>query len=212
MKISVGIVDDHQLFLKSLSLMLSQSEHFTVEIEALNGKELQHKLPLASPPDIMLIDVNMPLMDGVATAAWLAKNYPAIRLAALSMNDDDRSIIAMLKAGCCAYLLKDTHPIELEKALHEINKRGYYNGDAGNIDYRRIFKLQEEQEKLVLSDNERQFLELACSDLTYKQIAERMHKSERTIDGYREVLFKKMNVQSRVGLALEAIRRGIVKL
>lgn len=211
MKISVGIVDDHQLFLKALSLMLAGFENFTVVVEALNGKDLQEKLRyIHLVPDIMLIDVNMPVMDGIATTSWLSENYPAIKLAALSMNDADKAVIAMIKAGCCAYLLKDTHPAELEKALNEINTKGYYNSDAGNIDYRRLIKI--EKDELHLNDNEKQFLQLACSDMTYKQIAAKMIKSERTIDGYREALFQKFKVQSRVGLCLEAIRKDLVKL
>lgn len=213
MKISIGIVDDHQLFLKSLSLMLSGFENFAVAVEALNGKDLQEKMKqIQSLPDIMLIDVNMAVMDGIATASWLSENYPAIKLSALSMNDSDKAIIAMIKAGCCAYLLKDTHPTELEIALNEIYKKGYYNGDASNINYRRLRKAEEEEEKLKLNDNHKDFLQLACSDLTYKQIAAKMNKSERTIDGYREELFQKFKVQSRVGLVLEAIRRDLVKL
>ncbi len=213
MKISVGIVDDHQLFLKALSLMLSGFENFTVAVEALNGKDLQEKFKfIKSVPDIILIDVNMPVMDGIETAAWLTQNHPAIKLAALSMNDSDKAIIAMIKAGCCAYLLKDTHPTELEKALNEINTKGYYNGDASNINYRRLLQAQKDEDELRLNENEKQFLQLACSDLTYKQIAAKMNKSERTIDGYREALFQKFKVQSRVGLVLEAIRRDLVKL
>ena len=74
--------------------------------------------------------------------------------------------------------------------MNEINTKGYYNGDASNINYRRLLKAQKDEEELKLNDNERQFLQLACSDLTYKQIAAKMNKSERTIDGYREDLFK----------------------
>jgi DNA-binding NarL/FixJ family response regulator len=126
------------------------------------------------------------------------------------MNDEDNIIINMLKSGCCAYLLKETHPDELEKALDEITAKGYYNADAGNIRFRR-----EETEKEALpqiNDREKLFLQHACSDLTYKEVATLMNLSERTIDGYREALFRKLNVQSRVGLAMEAIRRGWVAL
>jgi DNA-binding NarL/FixJ family response regulator len=126
------------------------------------------------------------------------------------MNDSDRTIIEMIKAGCCAYLLKDTHPNELEKALHEIYTRGYYNSDVININYRRL--LQEQNDPLNITENEKVFLQLACSDLTYKQIGAQMHLSERTIDGYRENLFHKFKVQSRVGLVLEAIRKNCIKL
>ena len=134
MSISLGVVDDHQLFLKSLSLMLSSFKDFMVTIEALNGKDLQYKLQQNSViPDIILLDVSMPVMNGVETAGWLTKVHPSIKCVALSMDDNDNTIINMIRAGCCAYLLKDTHPDELEKALNEIadeaEKRGYTDED-----------------------------------------------------------------------------------
>ena len=211
--INIGIIDDHQLFVKSLGLMLESFTNYNVAIEAFNGKDLQEKMKQKiTVPDIMLIDVNMPQMNGYETAKWLNENYPQIKLVALSMNDDDHTIIDMIKAGCCAYLMKDTHPNELEKALTEINEKGYYNGDASNVNYRRLMKSEQEKESLNINDRERNFLRLACSDKTYKQIASEMNLSERTIDGYREVLFQKLKVQSRVGLCLEAIRKQIVSL
>ena len=213
MSITIGIVDDHQLFLKSLSLMLTSFKGFEVVLEALNGKELQQKIANKKElPAIILIDVNMPIMNGVETAEWLAATYPEIKLVALSMNDNDKSIISMIKAGCCAYLLKDSHPNELEKALLDIHEKGYYNGDVSNINYRRLLISQQEEDQLHITDKEKIFLQYACSDLTYKLIAAKMGLSERTIDGYRESLFTKLKVQSRVGLALEAIRRDLVKL
>ncbi len=211
MKTSIGIVDDHQLFLKSLSLMLKSFMVYDVIVEAVNGKELQEKiLQTGIAPSIMLIDVNMPVMNGIETAKWMTANYPQVKLVALSMNDNDTVIIDMIKAGCCAYLLKETHPDELEKALQEINAKGYYNADASNINFRRL--LQSEKDAVQISEKEKQFLQYACSDLTYKEIAALMFLSERTIDGYREALFGKLKVQSRVGLAMEAIRKGLVSL
>jgi len=152
----------------------------------------------------------MPVMNGIETAKWMTANYPQVKLVALSMNDNDTVIIDMIKAGCCAYLLKETHPDELEKALQEINAKGYYNADASNINFRRL--LQSEKDAVQISEKEKQFLQYACSDLTYKEIAALMFLSERTIDGYREALFGKLKVQSRVGLAMEAIRKGLVSL
>jgi DNA-binding NarL/FixJ family response regulator len=128
------------------------------------------------------------------------------------MKDDDRSIISMLQAGCCAYLLKDIDTGELEKALEEVYTKGYYNSDIVNINYRRLILAANENVSPTLSEREKVFLQLACSDLTYKQIAAEMHLSERTIDGYREALFEKFKVQSRVGMVLEALRRKIVHL
>ena len=202
-----------ELFLKSLSLLITSLEDFTIVIEVMNGKDLIEKLESKKiEPDIILLDVNMPVMDGRQTAEYLSEKFPAIKLVALSMKDDDATIISMIKAGCCSYLLKDIHPEELNKALHEIHKKGYYNSDAANINYRRLLVLQDKEKELQLSDKEKEFLQLACSDATYKQIAATMHVSERTVDGYRENLFRKLNVQSRTGMALEAIRRNIVSL
>ncbi len=211
MKIKIGIVDDHQLFLKSLALMLRSFNNYDVIIEASNGKNLQEKMiDKKSIPEIMLIDVNMPVMDGISTAKWLSENYTEMKLVALSQNDGDRVIIGMLKAGCCAYLLKDTHPNELEKALNEIYTKGFYNADASNINFRRFLEL--EKELIKINEKEKTFLQFACSDMTYREIAAKMNVSERTVEGYRENLFHKFNVQSRVGLVLEAIRREMVSL
>ncbi len=211
--IHIALADDHQLFLKSLTLMLHSFGNYKVVMEALNGKELCEKLPLTQPlPDIILIDVNMPVMDGPAATKQIASLYPNIKLVALSMNNDDNTIINMLRAGCCAYLLKDTHPDELEKALHEIQIKGYYNADAANINFRRLLFAEQQQDGHKITEKELGFLKYACTDMTYKQIAHVMKLSERTIDGYRESLFGKLQVQSRVGLAMEALRRGLIKL
>src|SRR5882724_6303084 len=132
MKISIGVTDDQQLFLKSLGVLINSFNSFEVLIEALNGEDLLQKIGLlqGNLPDILLIDVNMPIMDGVITAQHIGRQYPAVKMVALSMKDDDITIINMLRAGCCAYLLKDIHPDELEKALVEIYSKGYYNADA----------------------------------------------------------------------------------
>jgi len=189
--------------------MLKSFNDYDVVLEALNGKDLQEKIVRGSRiPSIMLIDVNMPEMNGVETAKWLSANYPAIKLVALSMNDADNYIIDMIKAGCCAYLLKETHPDEFEKALREINTRGYYNAAATNIN----LKLLTAKDTVTITEKEKIFLQHACSDMTYREIAALMFLSERTIDGYRESLFGKFKVNSRVGLAMEAIRRGLISV
>lgn len=212
MKTTIGLVDDHQLFVKSLGLMLESFGEYEIILEALNGKDLQDKIALSpKKPDMMIVDVYMPVMDGVDTCRWINEQYPTIQMIALSMDDKDRAIIDMLKAGCCAYLLKGIHPTELEKALKEVKTKGFYNADSTNLKFRRLLQTAENPE-IVLSSQELKFLPLACSELTYKQIALQMHLSERTIDGYRESLFQKFHVQSRVGLCLEAIRKGYFSL
>ena len=213
MKKRIGLVDDHQLFLKSLALMIESFNDYEVVVEALNGKDLRDKLAgLSQLPDMIIIDVNMPVMDGIETATWLTAHHPGISLIALSMNDKDQSIINMFRAGCTAYMMKDIHPAELEKALQEVSTRGYYNADTGNLNFRRLLQKADEKQELKLTARELQFLKLACTEFTYKQIADKLGLSERTIDGYRESLFQKFNVQSRVGLCLEALRREFVSL
>ena len=212
-KITVGIADDEQLFVKSLATLINTFTNFITVIDALNGEALLNKLSSEKNlPEILLLDVKMNIMDGLTTAQSVSKKYPFMKMVALSTNDDDTTIINMLRAGCCSYLLKDIHPIELEKALNEIHSTGYYNADAANTNYRRLIVHDSNSQKAILSDREICFLKLACSDLTYKQIASEMHLAERTIDGYRESVFVKLNVQSRVGMALEAIRKKIVPL
>lgn len=214
MKIKVGVTDDQQLFLKSLCTLINTFPSFEVVVDALNGEDLLQKLAtLKVLPDIILLDVNMPVMEGPEAAQRVAEKYPLIRTAALSVKDDDMTVISMIKGGCCAYLLKDIHPNELEKALLEIQEKGFYNGDAFNINYRRLIVAQQQVKTGPnITDKEKKFLQLACSDLTYKQIASKMNVSERTIDGYREVLFEKLNVQSRVGMVMEAIRKNYISI
>jgi DNA-binding NarL/FixJ family response regulator len=209
----IGIADDQQLFLKSLGTLINTIDGFNVVVEAMNGADLLKKLDLQPVlPEIMLLDVNMPVMDGIATAKQLTEKFPQIKLVALSVNDDDLTIISMLRAGCCAYLLKDMHPDELEKALHEVSETGRYNADVANINYRRLLLEDHRTEALKLSAKEMTFLALAASERTYKQIASEMHLSERTIDGYREALFEKLNVQSRVGMVMEGLRRKLISI
>src|SRR5580658_6324282 len=143
MKISIGLADDHQLFLSSLSLLVDNLPEFQIVLQALNGKECLQKISaLPTPPDILILDDKMPVMDGCQTAKTISSEYPGIKIVALSMKSDDYSIINMLKAGCCAYLLIDIHPNELEQALIQINQHGYYNADAANINYRRLIRHQ----------------------------------------------------------------------
>ncbi len=171
MKITIGIADDQQLFLKSLSNLISSFKDFEVTVEALNGEELLKQLAvLKTLPDILLIDVQMPAMDGPTAVAKIAAGYPSVKTVALSMKEDDHSILSMLRAGCSAYLLKDLHPRELEKALIEVRETGYYNSDSFSLHYRRLLRKQGEDE-IKLTDREKAFLKLACSDFTYKEIA-----------------------------------------
>jgi DNA-binding NarL/FixJ family response regulator len=212
MSIKVGIVDDHQLFRKSLRLLVTNFADVEVHLDAQDGIDLQQKIKQVSEPlDMMLIDVEMPNMNGPETAKWLHTNYPSIKLIALSMNENEEIVLRMIKAGCCTYLLKDTAPDELERAIQTVYKHGYYNSEISNSTLGQLL-LQRNNDGVNISEKEKEFVQLATSDQTYKQIADIMKVSERTVDGYRGSLFSKLQVQSRTGMVLEAIRRGLVKI
>lgn len=212
MKIKIGLVDDHQLFRKSVTLMLN-SLGFEVVVDAGNGKELQEKFSkLTTKPDIMLIDVEMPVMNGVETARWLKQTHPSVRLVALSMNDKEHIIMGMIRAGCCSYLLKDTAPEVLEYALREVYYKNYYNSEINNSNLGKLVIENQNEFAVTYTEKEIEFLNLACTDLTYKQIGTKMKISERTVDGLRESLFTKLNVVSRTGMAMEGMRKGLIKV
>lgn len=211
MKYELGLVDDHQLFTMSLEMMLNGFKNFKVTLTAHSGEELQSKIRrMTRLPDIMLLDVSMPGMGGAEVAYWMTQHYPQVKLVAVTTNDADKVILAMIKAGCCSYMLKNIHPTELEKAMLEIIEKGYYNADITNINFRRLINIGKEE--VFLTEREKEFLRLACSDDTYKQIARLMKVSMSTVDGYRVNLFKKLNVESRTGMVLEAVKRQIIIL
>jgi len=208
MKGTIGIVDDQQLFLKSVGMYVDSFADFSVTLRATNGADLFKQLTDQPSPDILLIDVNMPGENGDKIAAKIKTMYPSIKMAAFSMMEDSRNVMKMIKAGCCAYLSKSMDPTDLEIALKEIMNRGYYNTMMTNLWYHN----QNHDQHIELKERELQFLELACSDLTYQEIAAKMFVSIKTVDGYRALLFEKFHVKSRVGLVLEAIRRNVISV
>jgi DNA-binding NarL/FixJ family response regulator len=211
MPITIAIADDHVLFVKGLIMLINTLDGYSVVAEGRDGNELIRKIKeLSEVPDIALIDVRMPAgKGGVETAGELKRLFPAMKLVALSGEDSDTAIISMFRAGCKSYLFKQIDLAILKQALAEIVKRGYYNSDASNIGQRSSL-IGDALPKLTAK--EMAFLLLACTELTYKQIASKMGVAERTVDGYREHLFEKFEVRSRVGLAVEAIRLGLVKI
>ena len=213
MAINIGIVDDHELFAGSLKALLGAIPDFHVAWTAYGCADLQNKIPSISPvPDIITLDVNMPETSGYQTLKWLRKNYPDVKVAALSQSKDDLAILQMLRAGCCAYLFKASSTDEFEHALHEIHDKGFYNGDECNVKFRRLLVHDYWRSEAALTDREIEFLPYACSDLTYAEIGVKMGCTKRNVDAIREVLFEKFKVSSRVGLVIEAIRRNLVTI
>lgn len=211
MKYSVVVVDDHTLLSQAIEGMVNTFDKFKVLYTCKNGKEVEEKFK-ASPrniPDIVLVDVNMPIMNGIETTEWVVQNYPQVNVMALSVEDADGTILKMLKAGAVGYLLKDTKKEVLEKALLEMMDNGFYH--TRNVTTLLLDSVSGKNPKhnIHFKENELKFMRLACSELTYKEIAEKMFLSPKTIDGYRDSLFTKLDVRNRVGMVMYAIKNKI---
>lgn len=216
-KVKLAIVDDHKLFRDGLTELINGFNEYRIIIEADNGADFIRQLHAKGVPDVVLLDINMKEMDGYQTAAWLKEHHPEVKILVLSMYENENSIIRMLKAGARGYVLKDIRKKELKEALASLVTKGYYYSEM--ITGRLIHVVstldeakpgQSVKELVSMTDREIEFLKLACTELTYKDIAERMNLSSHTIDGYRDALFEKLNVKSRIGLVLYAIRHKIV--
>ena len=212
----VALVDDHSLLRNGLASLIAGFEGYEVLFEADNGKHFIAQLPNYPKPDIVLLDITMPEMNGFETAYWIKENLSATKVLVLSMMDNDAAIITMLKAGAKGYLLKDSKPVILKNALDTIKNGGFYmNEVVSNKMLSYVIGDDQTKEAAILSQiNEKEiiFLKHTCSELSYKQIAVEMQLSARTIEGYRDELFKKLNVTSRVGLVIFSIKNGIYKI
>jgi DNA-binding NarL/FixJ family response regulator len=209
--IKIALVDDHVILRKSLAVLIGMLQDFEIIIEANNGEDFIEQLNKKLPdvPDIVLMDITMPVMDGVETTKWLKQNHPKIKVLALSMIKNDLVIIRMIKNGARGYILKDCEPEELKSALQEVYKNGFYYNELYS---RRGILENEEAIKKMINERELAFLRIACSEKSYKEIADEMMVSPRTVDGYRDALFQKLKVTSRVGLVLYALKNDIAQL
>ncbi|MCE3076969.1 response regulator transcription factor [Chryseobacterium gwangjuense] len=213
MKKTIVIVDDHVLIAKALEGIIDNFSDFEVIYVAENGKDLIQKFEDKKPiPDIILLDISMPIMDGFETVLWLQENHPDIKVMALSMQGDDKSVIKMVKNGAKGYLLKNTHPKDLEDALTRLNKDGYFYPEwASKIILSNLNNPHGSEGNIKISDREKEFLKYTVTELSYKEIAEKMFCSPRTVESYRDQLCEKLELKTRVGLAIYAIKNGFAE-
>lgn len=208
-KINIAIVDDHTLFRQGVAALLREFEELNVLFEADHGEHLQLLLTRHPMPDVILMDINMPVMDGYMTTAWLKETYPEVKVLALSMFEDDKAILGMIRNGACGYVLKESKPGEVLEAIKMISLKGVYINEL--VSGKMMHAIANKKEEALLTAKETEFLKLCCSEMTYKEIADKMFVSPRTVDNYRESLFQKLNLKSRTGLVLYAIRNEMIK-
>ena len=213
----IAIADDHTMFRKGLSVLINLFPGYEVLFDAANGKELINKLDSNQLPDIVLMDINMPVMDGYSTTEWLQNNYPQVKVLALSTMDAETAIIKMIKSGAKGYVLKDADTEELTLAFDQVIHRGYfYNETITKKVMQVVGQIADLKNKsgtfVNLSQREIEFLKLTCTELSYKEIADKLIVSVRTVEGYRDTLCEKLDLRTRVGLAMYAVKNGLATL
>ena len=210
----VAIVDDHTLMRNGLVELVNTFDDYHVLFHVGNYDELIEKITTGKTPDIILLDVNMPGRNGYDTSLWLKNNHPEIKICALSMNDSEISIIRMLKNGVRGYLLKACQANELKLAMDSILAKGYYHSEliTGYLLHSMQHQGSENSRSFELNQKDITFLQFACTEMSYKEIGRKMFLSPRTIEGYSNRLCEKLNVSSRIGLVLYAIKNGIVEV
>lgn len=210
MKHTIVIIDDHILIAQALQSIISNFLQFEVLYTCENGLDFQEKLKTKTIPDVVLLDISMPIMDGFETAKWIRNTHPDILIMTLSMQEDEQSLIKMIKNGSKGYMLKNVHPLELENALDSLVKNGQFFPEWAAS---KVFTSIREDtidvsSKLHLSDREKEFLKYTVTEMNYREISEKMFCSPRTIENYRDSLFEKLELKTRVGLAVYALKNG----
>ncbi|MFN5226431.1 MAG: response regulator [Bacteroidota bacterium] len=206
--ITMALVDDHTMLRKSMAALLELMGGFRIIFQASDGRELVDYLSSNTWPDLVLMDVSMPVMSGPETTRWLREHCPEIKVVALSMVRSENTIIRMMSSGARAYLLKDVEPEELVRMLQEVHQHGYAHNEMVPLPV----KTHTAGAPIQLSAQEKQFMQWVCAEKSHKEIAELMQLSPRTIDGYRDSLLRKLGVNSRVGIVMYALQNGIVPL
>ncbi len=206
----IALVDDHSLFRSGIAALVNDLKGYSILFEAADGQEFIRKISPKLKPDIVLLDINMPQMDGIATARWLRSNYPEINIIVLSMFEDADKVLAMVKLGVKGYLLKDAEPFEFEQALNNVTQNEVYFPQF--VTRHLISNFNKPVDNIKLNSREIEFLKLSGTELTYKEIADQMCISVRTVDGYRDQLFEKLQIKSRVGLVLYAIKNKLIEV
>lgn len=208
--IPVAIAEDHPMTRNAIKSILSETEGYYVSLEAADGKDLISKLEQSDqPPTILILDIGMPRMNGYDTMAVLRVKYPSIFVLILTMFSDEYSIVQMFRLGAKGYLEKGRAD-QLPQALKVVQDGNLYfnDGISGNL----IPRMQRRERPVGFTEKEKQILQLFCSDQNYQEIADNLGITVRTVQGYRESLFQKLDVTTRAGLVLTALRTGLVPL
>lgn len=212
--IKVAIADDHKLFRKGVILSLKAFSDIEFVMEADDGQDLLDKIP-GSMPDIILCDLKMPVKDGIDATKIIAKQYPQIRVIILTMFEDERFVGHLMDCGAAGYLLKNTSHDEIVKAIHEVQKNGFYlNPFVNKVLIKKNYGKQKFNpslnSELVLSEREKEVLTLTCMEFTAAEIAKKLDISARTVESIKDRLMERFGVKNSVGLVFFAMKNHLI--
>lgn len=213
-KIKIAIADDYKIFREGLKVGFSADAGVEVMMEADNGEDLL-KLMESSTPDVILMDLKMPIMDGMEATKIVRKKYPAVKILVVSMYEDDKFIIHLMETGANGYLLKNAEPDEILRSVYAVHENGYYFNDLVNkallkkLVIKNNFKPSFNQ-NVELSEREMEVLKLICEEKTAAEIAKQIFLSPRSVEGIRQRLIEKVGVRNSAGLVMFAVKNGIV--
>jgi two-component system invasion response regulator UvrY len=211
-EISIILVDDHPVVRNGLKSLIEVMGNYKVIGQFNNGKEFMAAMPFKKAPDLIIMDLNMPEMNGLETMRALHHQKSALKVLILTLESDERAIVELFRLGVRGYLPKSANADILKRAIEDTANTGYYHSEI--LQNALSSGHGKSNEKLNISERELLFLQLVCdsAEYTYEKMAEIMNVHRRTIDGYRESLFDKLDVKSKTGLVLFAIKHSLVKL
>jgi len=212
--IRIAIADDYKIYREGLKVGLSADKNMEVILEADNGEELIKGLATQSP-DVILMDLKMPLLDGMEATKYVRKNFPSIKVLVVSMYDDDKFIIHLMENGANGYLLKNTEPEEIIRSIYSVTENGYYFNDLVNKALLKKLVLKNNikpsfNQNVELTERELEVLKLICEEKTAAEIAKEIFLSPRSVEGIRQRLIEKVGVRNSAGLVMFAVKSGLV--
>ena len=212
--IKVAIADDHKIFRKGVILSLRPYHNIKFVLEAENGEELIQGVASANP-DVILMDLKMPVKDGIEATKYLNKHYPAIRILILTMYEDERFVGHLMDSGANGYLLKSTDPEEIKRAITDVMRTGFYlNNFVNRVLIKKNYARQKFNPNLnsevIISDREKEVLSLVCMEYTAQEIAQKMDISSRTVEAIKDRLMERFGVKNSVGLVFFAMKNSLI--
>lgn len=213
-KIKIAIADDYKIFREGLKVGLSADDGLHVLLEADNGEDLLKALE-TEQPDVIIMDLKMPIMDGMEATKVVRKKYPSIKVLVVSMYEDDKFIIHLMENGANGYLLKNAEPDEIRRSIYAVYENGYYFNDLVNKALLKKLVLKNNfkpsfNQNIDLTEREQEVLKLICEEKTAAEIGKEIFLSPRSVEGIRQRLIEKIGVRNTAGLVMFAVKNGIV--